>query len=35
MIAARIQDINEIIRKAVDVAAEEQGLSFDANLLLL
>ena len=35
MIAARIQDINKIIQKAVDVAAEEQGLSFDANLLLL
>ena len=35
MIAARIQDINAIIKKAVEAAAEEQGLSFDANALLL
>ena len=35
MIAARIQDINEVIRKAVASAGEEQGLSFDANALLM
>ena len=35
MIAARIQDINEIIRKATAAAGEEQGLDFDANALLL
>ena len=35
MIAARIQDINAIITKAVEAAAAEQGLSFDANALLL
>jgi len=35
MIAERIRDINEIIRKAVAVASEEQGLSFDANTLLM
>ena len=35
MIAERIRDINEIIRKAVAVASEEQGLSFDANVLLM
>ena len=35
MIAARIQDINEIIRKAVAAAGKEQGLDFDANALLM
>ena len=35
MIAERIRDINQIIHKASDVAAKEQNLSFDANLLLM
>ena len=35
MIAERIRDINEIVRKAVAVAGEEQGLEFDANALLM
>ena len=35
MIAARIDDINRIVEKAVAAAAEEQGLSFDANTLLM
>jgi len=35
MIAARIQDINEVIRQAVAAAGQEQNLSFDANALLL
>ena len=35
MIAERIRDINEIVRKAVAIASEEQGLSFDANALLM
>uniref|UniRef100_A0A7S3HZN2 Spindle assembly abnormal protein 6 N-terminal domain-containing protein n=1 Tax=Favella ehrenbergii TaxID=182087 RepID=A0A7S3HZN2_9SPIT len=35
MIAERVRDINEIIRKAVEVAGKEQGLEFDANVLLM
>lgn len=35
MIAERIRDINEIIRKACEVAATEQKLDFDANVLLM
>ena len=35
MIAARIADINAIVKKAVAAAATDQGLAFDANALLM
>ena len=35
MIAERVRDISEIIKKAVEVAGKEQGLEFDANVLLM
>ena len=35
MIAERVRDITEIIKKAVEVAGTEQGLEFDPNVLLM